>query len=60
MKIDIHAHVFPRITREEALAANERAPWLADEGNGKGHIMQDDARFRPVEARLWDAAARLR
>jgi len=60
MKIDIHAHVFPRITREEALAAHERAPWLADEGGGKGHIMQNDARFRPVEARLWDADARLR
>jgi aminocarboxymuconate-semialdehyde decarboxylase len=59
MKIDIHSHVFPRITREEALAADERAPWLADEGNGRGHIMQNDARFRPVEARLWDAPARL-
>jgi aminocarboxymuconate-semialdehyde decarboxylase len=59
MKIDVHAHVFPRITREEALAANERAPWLADEGNGKGHIMQSDARVRPVEVRLWDAQARL-
>jgi aminocarboxymuconate-semialdehyde decarboxylase len=59
MKIDIHAHVFPRIAREEALAANERAPWLADEGDGRGHIMQDDARFRPVEARLWDPQARL-
>jgi aminocarboxymuconate-semialdehyde decarboxylase len=60
LKIDIHAHVFPRITREEALAANERAPWLAEEENGNGHIMQGDARFRPVEARLWDAHARLR
>ena len=60
MKIDIHAHVFPRITREDAMAANERAPWLADDGDGKGHIMQNDAPFRPVEARLWDAVARLR
>jgi aminocarboxymuconate-semialdehyde decarboxylase len=60
MKIDVHAHVFPRITREEALAANERAPWLAEHGDGTGHIMQGDARFRPVEARLWDAHARLR
>ena len=60
MKIDVHAHVFPRIAREEALAADDRAPWLADDGDGKGHIMQGDARFRPVEARLWDASARLR
>jgi aminocarboxymuconate-semialdehyde decarboxylase len=59
-KIDIHAHVFPRITREEAQAANPRAPWLAEEAGGKGHIMQDDARFRPVEARLWDPRVRLR
>lgn len=60
MKVDIHAHAFPRITREEALAANERAPWLAENGDGTGHIMQGDARFRPVEARLWDANARLK
>ena len=58
-KIDIHAHVFPRISREEALAANPRAPWLADSGDGSGHIMQEDARFRPVEARLWDPHVRL-
>jgi aminocarboxymuconate-semialdehyde decarboxylase len=60
MKIDVHAHIFPRIARDEALAANERAPWLAEHGDGTGHIMQGDARFRPVEARLWDAHARLR
>lgn len=59
-KIDIHAHVFPRITREEAAAADPRAPWLADHGDGTGHIMQGDAPFRPVEARLWDPQARLR
>ncbi|MFO1306678.1 MAG: amidohydrolase family protein [Burkholderiales bacterium] len=58
-RIDIHAHVFPRITREEALAANPRAPWLADNRDGTGHIMQEDTRFRPVEARLWDPHARL-
>jgi aminocarboxymuconate-semialdehyde decarboxylase len=59
VKVDVHSHVFPRITREEALAASDRAPWLSEEGEGKGYIMQDDARFRPVEARLWDAQARL-
>ncbi len=59
-RIDIHAHVFPRITREEASAADARAPWLADAGDGTGHIMEGDARFRPVEAQLWDPAERLR
>jgi len=59
-RIDIHSHVFPRIAREEAQAADPRAPWLADQGDGSGHIMQGDARFRPVESRLWDPAARLR
>src|SRR6185436_19723025 len=58
--IDIHSHVFPRITREEAHRAHARAPWLADHGDGSGHIMQGDAKFRPVESRLWDPAARLR
>lgn len=59
-RIDIHAHVFPRISRAEAAAADARAPWLADHGDGTGHIMQGDAKFRPVEARLWDPHARLR
>jgi aminocarboxymuconate-semialdehyde decarboxylase len=58
--IDVHAHVFPRIPREEATAADPRAPWLADHGDGTGDIMQGDARFRPVESRLWDPVARLR
>ena len=58
-RIDIHAHLFPRITREEAAAADPRAPWLADHGDGTGHIMQGDARFRPVQALLWDPHARL-
>ena len=59
-RIDIHSHVFPRIAREEAQAADPRAPWLADHADGSGHIMQGDAKFRPVEARLWDSVARLR
>ena len=58
-RIDVHAHLFPRITREEAAAADPRAPWLADHGDGTGHIMQGDARFRPVQAQLWDPRARL-
>ncbi len=58
-RIDIHAHLFPRITREEAAAADPRAPWLADQGDGRGQIMVADAPFRPVEAVLWDSRARL-
>lgn len=60
VRIDIHAHAFPRITQAEAGAADPRAPWLADHGDGSGHIMQGDKPFRPVQAQLWDAAARLR
>lgn len=57
--IDIHAHLFPRISRDDALAADARAPWLADHGDGTGHIMIGDDRFRPVSAMLWDSRARL-
>ena len=59
-RIDIHAHLFPPITRKEAAAVDARAPWLEDHGDGTGHIMIGEERFRPVEATLWDAPARLR
>jgi len=61
MKIDMHAHHFPRITREEAAALNaERAPWLrVDEGGKTGQIMRADKPFRPVYDALWDPQARL-
>lgn len=60
-KIDIHAHFFPRITREEAARLDpEHAPWLAiDAQSGNGQIMAGERAFRPVQAPLWDAAARL-
>jgi aminocarboxymuconate-semialdehyde decarboxylase len=35
------------------------APWLRDRGDGTGFIMSGDAEYRPVEAPLWDPAARL-
>ncbi len=59
--IDMHAHCFPRITREQAAAADAaRAPWLAiAEGGEHGHIMLGDKAFRPVQAQLWDAQLRL-
>jgi aminocarboxymuconate-semialdehyde decarboxylase len=58
-RIDIHAHFFPRVAREDAAAADSRAPWLADRGDGTGEIMVGDRPFRPVDARLWDPRARL-
>ena len=59
-RIDIHAHLLPRIARDEAAAADPRAPWLEDHGDGTGHIMIGDQPFRPVEANLWHARTRLR
>lgn len=58
--IDMHAHIFPNIRREDALAldANE-APWLHIDDTGKGMIMRGDQPFRPVIPPLWDAAARI-
>ena len=58
-RIDIHSHVFPRITQHAARATDPRAPWLAEHGDGTGHIMLGDRPFRPVERRLWDPAARV-
>jgi aminocarboxymuconate-semialdehyde decarboxylase len=61
MRIDIHSHFFPPITREEAarLDAHE-APWLAlDEYGETGVIMSGDRAFRPVTRPLWDPARRL-
>ena len=61
MKIDMHAHFFPRVTREEAAALDaSRAPWLAVEADGRrGQIMVADKPFRPVYQPLWDPAARI-
>jgi len=58
-RIDIHAHFFPRIGREDAAAVDPRAPWLADHGDGTGEIMVGERSFRPVDGRLWDARMRL-
>jgi len=61
MKIDMHAHFFPQVTREEAAALDgARAPWLAVDADGRrGQIMVADKPFRPVYQPLWDPAARL-
>ncbi|MFO1323061.1 MAG: amidohydrolase family protein [Burkholderiales bacterium] len=57
--IDIHAHLFPRIAREDAAAADPRAPWLAVQDGARGRIMIGDKPFRPVDAGLWDPRVRL-
>lgn len=58
--IDIHAHIFPTISRDDATALDpEIAPWLRIDDSGKGMIMRGNEPFRPVIPPLWDAAARI-
>ncbi|MER7502697.1 amidohydrolase family protein [Nonomuraea pusilla] len=53
--IDVHAHVFPRISRDEArILAGAGEPWLRD-----GMMMSGEDDYRPVTPELWDAGARL-
>ena len=61
MKIDMHAHHFPRLTRAEAdTLGGAGGPWLRIDADGAhGQIMQGDQPFRPVDRVLWDAHARL-
>jgi aminocarboxymuconate-semialdehyde decarboxylase len=59
--IDMHSHLFPAISRDEAFACDaERAPWLAvDAGGDTGQIMLGNRPFRPVYRALWDPAFRV-
>ncbi len=58
--IDIHAHLFPHITRQEAFALDDKqAPWLRIDPSNKGMIMRGDEEFRPVLPSLWDADIRV-
>ncbi|MGW0808099.1 amidohydrolase family protein [Nonomuraea sp. NPDC002799] len=53
--IDVHAHVFPSISRSEArMLAGAGEPWLRD-----GMMMSGEDDYRPVTPELWDAGARL-
>ncbi|MDX2378849.1 MAG: amidohydrolase family protein [Acidimicrobiia bacterium] len=59
-RIDIHSHFFPPLTRRDAeMLESADAPWLRDDGSGSGYIMSGPDEYRPVEAPLWDPAARL-
>jgi len=58
--IDMHAHFFPPITQAMAATLDaQAAPWLRDNGDGTGHIMQGDKAFRPVYSALWEPERRL-
>ncbi|WP_427309823.1 amidohydrolase family protein [Cupriavidus sp. H39] len=58
--VDMHAHFFPPIAREEAARLDpEHAPWLQIRSDGSGMIMTGDQPFRPVYDALWDATRRL-
>jgi len=61
VKIDIHAHHFPRITQQEAEALDPGVgPWLrVDEDGRTGMIMRGEQAFRPVQHVLWDPQARV-
>ncbi|GAB3629401.1 aminocarboxymuconate-semialdehyde decarboxylase [Pandoraea terrae] len=60
-KIDMHAHLFPPISREMAARFDaDRAPWLRPGADGQtGQIMISDKPFRPVYRALWDPALRV-
>ncbi len=58
--IDMHAHIFPRVTREEAFALDAKlAPWLCIHDAHTGMIMRGEQPFRPVTSPLWDSVARV-
>lgn len=60
-RVDMHAHFYPLMTREEAasLGLGQSTPWLRDNGDGSGHMMVGEHEYRPVEAPLWDPVARV-
>jgi aminocarboxymuconate-semialdehyde decarboxylase len=61
LRIDMHSHFFPRISREEATRAGAAdAPWLSVDAGGEiGMIMTGERAFRPVTRALWDPARRI-
>jgi predicted TIM-barrel fold metal-dependent hydrolase len=58
--IDVHTHVFPRLSRADGRVLTATAePWLREHGDGTGMMMTGADEFRPVTAPLWDPHARL-
>lgn len=58
--IDIHAHVFPRISAAESrILAGAGEPWLKVHADGTGTMMSGSEAYRPVTAPLWDPERRV-
>ncbi|MDR3079760.1 MAG: amidohydrolase [Streptomyces sp.] len=60
--VDIHAHVFPEISRAESrlLTGDDEAPWLRTcDGPEAGMMMAGAHEYRPVRRTLWDPATRV-
>lgn len=58
--IDVHAHVFPRISQAESrILKGAGEPWLRVHGDGTGMMMSGDEEYRPVHQPLWDAERRV-
>lgn len=62
MRIDIHSHFFPALTKEVAHRIDpQRAAWLKVNDDGyTGNIMLGDTAFRPVYQALWDPEYRVK
>lgn len=59
-RIDIHSHFYPKLTKTQGdLLGLDATPWLRDDGDGTGFMMEGDREYRPVQAPLWDPIARL-
>ena len=59
-RIDIHSHFFPQLsTADSQVLESGDAPWLRVDDAEAGVIMCGDQEYRPVQAPLWDPAARL-
>mgnify|MGYP003314149402 FL=1 len=60
MKVDIHAHFFPDIGREEAISFGfDQPPWLRINNEKSGMMMDGDREYRPVQSPLWNSSDRL-
>ncbi|MFG2228296.1 amidohydrolase family protein [Streptomyces sp. NPDC048644] len=57
--VDVHAHVFPSISRQESRILDaEAGPWLREDSGGAG-MMSGTTEYRPVGAELWNPRLRL-
>ena len=60
MKVDIHAHFFPDIGREEAISFGfDQPPLLRIDNENSGMMMDGDREYRPVQSPLWNSSDRL-